>query len=64
MTTPAPPETPQSAPDQPPDEDPGWFEGLRGPRGCAEWTVVILGVIWVVRNLVTDAPAEKKGATA
>jgi hypothetical protein len=50
--TPAPPETPEPAPEQPPDEDPGWFDGLRGPQGCAEWAVVILGVVWVVLAIV------------
>ena len=38
----------------PPPEDPGAGSGpgLRGPQGCAEWTVVILGVIWVVLAVV------------
>lgn len=53
-TTPPPdsPETPEPAPERPPGKDPGWFEGLRGPRGCAEWAVVILGVVWVVLAVI------------
>ena len=31
---------------------PARTDGLRGPRGCAEWAVVILGVIWVVLAIV------------
>jgi hypothetical protein len=25
---------------------------MRSPRGCAEWTVVILGVVWAVLAVV------------
>jgi hypothetical protein len=25
---------------------------MRGPRGCGEWTVVVLGVIWFVLAVV------------
>ena len=46
------PETPEPVPDPSPDRDPGWFDGLRGPRGCAEWTVVILGVVWAVLAVI------------
>jgi len=44
VTTPEPPAPPPEEPDS------GW--GLRGPQGCAEWTVVILGLIWVVLAVV------------
>ncbi len=52
MTTPEPPAVPDppATPDPPPPRGPR--SGLRGPRGCAEWTVVILGVIWVVLAII------------
>jgi hypothetical protein len=25
---------------------------MRGPRGCAEWTVVVLGIVWFVLAVV------------
>lgn len=46
MTTPEPP----AAPDPPPPQSSG--SGLRAPQGCAEWTVVILGVIWAVLAII------------
>ena len=44
------PETP--TPEAPPPGDQGSGSGLRGPRGCGEWAVVILGVIWVVLAII------------
>ena len=44
------PETPP--PGAPPPEDPSSGSGLRAPQGCAEWAVVILGVIWVVLAVI------------
>ena len=28
------------------------MSGLRGPQGCGEWTVVVLGLVWVVLAIV------------
>ena len=28
------------------------MNGLRGPQGCGEWAVVVLGLVWVVLALV------------
>ncbi len=44
-----------SAPDSPqapPPEKQGSGPGLRGPQGCGEWAVVVLGVIWAVLAVV------------
>ena len=41
------PEPPTPPPDEP---NTGW--GLRGPQGCGEWAVVILGVIWVILAII------------
>jgi len=44
-----------TSPEEPPASPPpsnGSGSGLRGPQGCAEWTVVVLGVIWVVLAIV------------
>ena len=46
MTTPEPPATPEPPPPR------GSGSGLRAPQGCAEWTVVILGVIWAVLAVI------------
>jgi len=52
MTTPETPPTPESqiTPEPSPPQSSG--SGLRAPRGCAEWTVVILGVIWAVLAII------------
>jgi hypothetical protein len=52
MTSPQPPTTPEATPtpEGPPPQGSG--SGLRAPQGCAEWTVVILGVIWVLLALI------------
>ncbi|MEX1334265.1 MAG: hypothetical protein AB1Z66_03085 [Candidatus Limnocylindrales bacterium] len=47
---PAPPSSSRSEPDAEPGS--GSSGGLLRPQGCAEWTVVILGVIWVVLGIV------------
>lgn len=50
MTTPEPPEN------EPPSNEPSPLtssgSGLRGPEGCAEWTVVVLGVIWALLAII------------
>ena len=52
MTSAEPPVTPEppATPAAPPPARSG--SGLRAPQGCAEWTVVILGVVWVVLAIV------------
>jgi hypothetical protein len=54
MTGPTPPPRPETpaAPSPPPPEKQGSGSGLRAPQGCAEWTVVVLGVVWAVLAIV------------
>ena len=54
MTTTEPPETPEptESPELPKTPSPNSGSGLRWPQGCAEWAVVILGVVWIVLAIV------------